>query len=202
MVVVFICTTVLYHRGAVNAQGLIRDVQNATLAPMDDALIREGVSVDLARIERLYPDAFPDEDLLPLVRTLVQDTPDVLSLVAVAESALIGHVVFTPCSAAVALLGPLVVATTRRKRGIGSALVRTGLDRLRSAGYGHVLVLGDPAYYGRLGFAAERSIAPPFPLPERWCDAWRSVALRGDAPPLRGTLRVPSAWNEPTLWDP
>ena len=188
-----------------HARGLTRDAQNGIVAPMNDALIREGESADFARIERLYPDAFPGEELLPLVRTLVQDTPDVLSLVAITEFALVGHIVFTPCGVAggsdtVALLGPLAVATARQKRGIGSALVRAGLHRLRSSGYGHVLVLGDPAYYGRFGFAAERSIVPPFPLPEEWRDAWQSIALRSTASRLRGTLSVAPAWNEPTLW--
>ena len=190
-----------------HAQGLTRDAQNGIVTPMNDALIREGASADFARIERLYPDAFPGEELLPLVRTLVQDTPNVLSLVAITESALVGHIVFTPCGVAggsdtVALLGPLAVITARQKRGIGSALVRAGLDRLRSSGYGHVLVLGDPAYYGRFGFAAERSIVPPFPLPERWRDAWQSIALRSTVPQLRGTLSVAPAWKEPTLWAP
>lgn len=126
-----------------------------------------------------------------------------LSLVAVAGSALVGHVAFTLCSVtdgsdAVALLGPLAVATASQKRGIGSALVRAGLDRLRSAGFDQVFVLGDPAYYGRFGFEAERSVAPPFPLPEGWRDAWQSIPLRRRR--LRGTLSVPQAWNEASLW--
>ena len=174
---------------------------------MDRFEIREGLSSDFAKIERLYPDAFPDEELRPLVKALLQDTPDVLSLVAAAGSDLLGHVVFTLCSAAggsgsVALLGPLAVATAHQKRGIGSALVRAGLDRLRATEVGQVFVLGDPAYYGRFGFEAEPSLAPPFPLPEEWREAWQSIALRSSAPRLQGTLSVPPAWNEPTLWGP
>ena len=174
---------------------------------MDNFDIREGVLSDVAKIERLYPDAFPDEELRPLVRALLQDTSHVLSLVAIAGSALIGHVVFTPCSVtggsnAVALLGPLAVATAWQKHGIGSALVRAGLERLRSADADQVFVLGDPAYYGRFGFEAARSVAPPFPLPDEWREAWQSITLRRNAPNLRGTLDVPPAWNEPALWAP
>jgi putative acetyltransferase len=174
---------------------------------MDSFDIREGVLSDFAKIEGLYPVAFPNEDLRPVVRALLQDTPDVLSLVAIAESALIGHVAFTPCSVtgghdAVVLLGPLAVATAWQKRDIGSALVRAGLDWLRSAEFDQVFVLSDPAYYARLGFEAERSVAPPFPLPEEWREAWQSIALRSTAPRLRGTLSVPRAWNEPNLWAP
>ncbi len=174
---------------------------------MDSFTIRETGACDFPLIERLYPDAFPNEELRPLVRDLLQDTPNLLSLAAFVEPTLIGHIVFTPCgvtggNGAVALLGPLAVATAWQKAGIGSALVRAGLDRLRPAQFDQVFVLGDPAYYGRFGFEAERSVAPPFPLPEEWREAWQSIALRRDAPKQRGTLSLPRAWNEPTLWAP
>lgn len=174
---------------------------------MDRFDIRESAPRDLDAIERLYPDAFPDEELRPLVRALLRDVPEVVSLVATDDDALVGHVVFTPCSLAdgtspVALLGPLAVATACQKRGIGTALVRAGLDRLRSAGFGQVFVLGDPAYYSRLGFGTERSVAPPFPLPDEWDDAWQSIALRRAPTNLSGKLDVPGAWNEPALWAP
>lgn len=174
---------------------------------MDRFDIREGVSSDFRQIELLYGDAFPNEELRPLVRALLQDTPNVLSIVAIIGSALVGHVIFTPCSVtagsdAVALLGPLAVSTARQKRGIGGALVRAGLDRLRSADFEQVFVLGDPAYYGRFGFEGERSVVPPFPLPEEWRGAWQSITLRSTGPRLGGTLSVPQAWNEPSLWAP
>lgn len=137
---------------------------------MDSFEIRESALSDFAEIERLYPDAFPNEELRPLVRALLQETPSVLSLVAIAGwSALIGHIVFTPCSVAggsdgVALLGPLAVAPAWQKRGVGSALVRAGLDWLRSANFYKVFVLGDPAYYGRFGFETERSVVTTLSL--------------------------------------
>lgn len=158
-------------------------------------------------IELLYPAAFPEEDLRPLVRALLQATPDVISLVALVESELIGHVVFTPCSVSgggdgVSLLGPLVVAAAWKRRGVGSALVRAGLDRLRTAGFDHVFVLGDPGYYSRFGFQRERAVASPFPLPEDWNEAWQSIRLRDGAPRHQGKLRVPRAWDDPALWAP
>lgn len=48
---------------------------------MERIEIRESVPGDLASIEVLYPDAFPDEDLLPLVRELLQDASGTFSLV-------------------------------------------------------------------------------------------------------------------------
>jgi putative acetyltransferase len=169
--------------------------------------IRDGVSGDFALIDRLYPAAFPNEDLRPLVKALLHTTPGVLSLVSTSASGLIGHVAFTPCSVpdasdAVALLGPLAVAPAWQRQGVGSALVQAGFNRLRSAGFATVFVLGDPAFYGRFGFAPERSVAPPFALPKAWRDAWQSIALQGTVPELSGTLSVPPAWHRRALWAP
>ena len=167
--------------------------------------IRGGTASDFGKIERLYPDAFPEEDLGPIVRALLQETPGTLSLVAVAGSELVGHIVFTSCrvgDAPVALLGPLAVATAWQRRGAGSALVREGLERLRAAGVSQVFVLGDPTYYRRFGFAPERSVATPCPIPEDWRDAWQSLSSKADTPKLRGTLTVPPAWADPALWAP
>lgn len=52
------------------------------------------------------------------------------------------------------LLGPLAVDPARRGQAIGVALVRHGLRRARRLGYDVVVLVGDPAYYRRLGFVA------------------------------------------------
>ena len=167
--------------------------------------IRESVPGDLASIEKLYPDAFPDEDLVSLVRELLQEASDALSLVGIIHSSLVGHVIFTTCGIAgcsdrVALLGPLAVAGAWRRQGIGGAIVRTGLQRLEEAGLTCVYVLGDPAYYGRLGFVPTAYVAPPYPL--EWREAWQSMSLGGAGPPHQGKLSVPQPWLKPALWAP
>ncbi|MEM9618944.1 MAG: N-acetyltransferase [Pseudomonadota bacterium] len=169
--------------------------------------IRESRPNDVALIEKLYPDAFPDEDLLPVVRELLKEAPSVLSLVGIADKVLAGHVIFTPCSIAgrddkVALLAPLAVAPAWQRQGVGDAIVKTGLQRLENAGVAHVFVLGDPAYYGRFGFAPDESVAPPYPLPEEWRSAWQSLSLRDETPPLSGKLSVPQPWRQQALWAP
>ncbi|WP_041375702.1 GNAT family N-acetyltransferase [Polymorphum gilvum] len=177
--------------------------------------IRPSRPADRAAIETLYPQAFPDEDLLPVVRDLLDHGEGVLSLVAAAASAepapdLVGHVAFTPCSLAgtaerLSMLAPLAVAPAWQRQGLGRALVREGVRRLAEAGVTRVFVLGDPAYYGRFGFEPERGVQPPYPLPEEWHDAWQSLGL-GDTgrpgSPLRGTLAVPEPWRQPALWAP
>lgn len=83
-----------------------------------------------------------------------------LSLVAELDGALVaGHAAFSPVavsdgSAGWYGLGPLSVTPAHQGRGIGSALLRAGLAHLIAAGARGCVVLGDPAYYGRFGFAA------------------------------------------------
>ena len=174
---------------------------------IDKTEIRESLPNDVTSIEELYPNAFPDEDLLPLVRELLKEESLVLSFVGTSDRALVGHVMFTTCGIAgstckVALLGPLAVAPGRQRQGIGSALLRAGLRRLENAGTTQVYVLGDPAYYGRFGFESDHGVSPPYPLPKEWQGAWQSLGLRDNGPPLHGKLSVPQSWRRPDLWAP
>jgi putative acetyltransferase len=75
---------------------------------------------------------------------------------------IVGHLAFSPLpvvtatgTVAAVALAPLAVHPARQRRGIGTLLVRDGLARLRKAGSPLVVVLGDPAYYGRFGFRAD-----------------------------------------------
>jgi putative acetyltransferase len=175
---------------------------------MPDIDIRETRPQDIPAIEALYPAAFPGEDLLPVVRQLLAGVPGLVSLGAFRGENLIGHVVFAPCAtdadaaANLSMLGPLAVAPASQRKGVGTALIREGLERLKSDGVSQVFVLGDPAYYGRHGFATETGVAPPFPLPLEWRSAWQSLSPDATARPACGTLTVPEPWRNPALWGP
>lgn len=174
--------------------------------------IRTTGSADLPAIERLYRITFPDEDLVPLVRSLLREVaPPPLSLAATDGTTIAGHVVFTPagiagCAQRAALMAPLAVMPNHQRQGIGGMLVRCGLDRLRAScadgGVDIVCVLGDATYYSRFGFRPERGLAPPYALPEAWHDAWQSLKLteRGHVPV--GKIELPDAWMHPALWLP
>ena len=170
--------------------------------------IRESLPSDAALIEELYRLAFPDEDLVPVVRDLLEESLIVLSLVGTVDLALVGHVIFTTCGIEtrtdkVSLLAPLGVVPAWQKRGIGSALVLEGLLRSADAGVVQVFVLGDPAYYQRFGFEPEAGVTPPYPLPKEWRGAWQSACLNDDEqPPENGNLSVPKPWRQPALWAP
>lgn len=167
--------------------------------------IRKSRSGDLAAIEALYPEAFPDEDLLPLVRDLLSDAAVATSLVGVINEQVAGHVIFTRCGVAgssinVALLGPLAVAPKWQRQGIGSAIVRAGLRLLEDTDMSVVCVLGDPAYYKRFEFMPESLIEPPYRLPAEWDGAWRSRSVGDQSISCSGRLTVPQQWLQPTLW--
>ena len=166
--------------------------------------VRESTTADVPGIVALYPRAFPDEDLVPVVEALLEDPPIRMSFVATIDQRIVGHVIFTNCSVdgsdvRVALLAPLAVAPDSQKQGIGSALVREGLRRLQDTGFSLVCVLGDPAYYGRLGFKTERDVETPYLLPAEWGAAWQSQYL-DKAPACTGKLLVPAQWQHPELW--
>ncbi len=170
-------------------------------------VIRMSESADYHSIESLYPSAFPDEDLLPLVRDLLHEAGTVISLIAMIDSRLAGHVIFSRCGVTgsrvkAALLAPLAVAPASQQRGIGSALIREGVDRLKKQGTDIICVLGDPAFYERFGFVPERFIKPPYRLPAEWLGAWQSLRLSETATGRAGMLSVPAPWRKPALWAP
>lgn len=169
--------------------------------------IRRSNEADRPAIESIYPQAFPAEDLLPLVRELWAVPEVATSLVAVVDGEISGHVMFTECvvpgaTLRAALLGPLAVLPGRQGQGIGSALIRAGLRVLGDTGRDAVYVLGDPAFYGRLGFRPESLVVPPYALPAEWAGAWQSRALAGGRAPAGGTLAPPAPWLKPALWGP
>ena len=166
--------------------------------------IRPSTAGDTDAIIAMYPEVFPDEDLVPVVRELLEDPPVRISLVAVIDERIVGNVIFTTCSVnegdiRVGLLGPLAVAPDCQQQGIGSALVNDGLRWLEDADFGMACVLGDPAYYGRFGFVQEDHVEPPYPLPAGWAGAWQSQFL-GDTATLTGKLVVPTQWQHAELW--
>ena len=113
--------------------------------------IRASRPIDRSAIEALYPAAFPDEELLPIVRALFATESRVLSLAGMIDAVLVGHVVFTCCDIdthenIAALLGPLAVSPDHQGEGIGSALIYEGYRKLRNTSVRHFHVLGDPAY--------------------------------------------------------
>lgn len=108
----------------------------------------------------------------------------VFSFVAVVGDRPIAHLMFSPVSIetggdrAGLLLGlaPLAVLPDRQRQGIGSALVRYGLSEVARSGCRGVVVLGNPQFYGRLGFgpAAAQGLHCAYEVP---ADYFMALAL-------------------------
>jgi putative acetyltransferase len=122
-------------------------------------LIREEMEADRPAIRRLNEEAFGQSTEATIVDRLRSSCDPLLSLVAVLDERVVGHILFSP----VILesdgrerngmgLGPMAVVPSLQNQGIGSRLVEEGLSRMRSAGCPFVVVLGHHDYYPRFGF--------------------------------------------------
>jgi putative acetyltransferase len=119
---------------------------------------------DASAIGNVIRQAFGQEDEARLVASLRDEGHVRLSLVAEEGGSVVGHVLFsrlaieTQGGTVEALaLAPLAVVPEWQGRGIGSALVREGLRICAERGHRVVIVLGDPEFYGRFDFSADRA---------------------------------------------
>ena len=110
------------------------------------------------------------------------------------DRAIVGHAAFSPVAISDGTprwygLGPVSVIPLRQRAGIGSALIEEGLERLRQLDAGGCVVLGDPAYYRRFGFAHDQALAYPGPPPEYF----QRMILSGPVP--QGTVSYAPAFG-------
>jgi predicted N-acetyltransferase YhbS len=112
---------------------------------------------DAQAIERLHQRTFgPGRFVLSAyrLREHVDHLPD-LSFTARIGTLLVGSVRQLPICVGdtpALLLGPLTVEPPFRKRGVGRALLDRALKEAKAKGHRLVFLVGDEAYYGRLGF--------------------------------------------------
>ena len=120
--------------------------------------IRAEETKDLVAIEAVNTSAFETPLEARLVNMLREQAQPVISLVADDGGEIVGHIMFSAVvldgygDLKIAGLAPMSVVPGRQQQGIGSALVRAGLEECRQAGFGAVVVLGHPGYYPKFGF--------------------------------------------------
>ena len=124
--------------------------------------IRPETPDDLEAIQTVHRLAFDGDEEARLVDALRAEGYARASLVAEAEGRVIGHIMFsdlpilTPDATIPALsLAPLAVIPENQRQGVGSALVREGLQFCRTHGHRIVVVLGHPEFYPRFGFSSQ-----------------------------------------------
>jgi predicted N-acetyltransferase YhbS len=119
--------------------------------------IRAETADDADAIERLHERTFGPGRYAKTAYRIREGGPHALALSFTARigTLLVGSVRLTPISigeAPALLLGPLTVEPPFRKRGVGRALLERALGDAKAKGHRLVLLVGDEAYYGRVGF--------------------------------------------------
>jgi putative acetyltransferase len=124
-----------------------------------EASIREEGPGDVSAIRRVNEEAFGQPQEARLVERLRANHGVLLSLVALVDGHVVGHILYSPVRLGDgdqalhgAGLGPMAVLPAFQGTGIGSKLVTEGTDRLRRTGCPFIVVLGHPRYYRRFGF--------------------------------------------------
>jgi putative acetyltransferase len=161
--------------------------------------IRTATPRDREAIRLVEEHAFGQQAEAGLVDALVESGDTVLELVAEEDGHVVGHILFSRLYVdhggrrfpAVAL-APLAVEPSFHGTGIGGALVREAHVRLKQAGEKLSIVVGEPGYYGRFGYAHDR--AAKFES-DYQCDALQAVAW-GEAPESGKLVYAPAFSSE------
>ncbi len=164
-------------------------------------LIRSEEEMNWAAVHALNAAAFETPAEANLVDTLRQQARPVVSLVAEDNRVVVGHIMFSPVvlpghpELMIMGLAPMAVVPEHQRKGIGSALVRAGLERCKQLGCGAVVVLGHPEYYPRFGFSpsARFGIGCEYEVPE---EAFMVIELQpGFLEGVSGKVKYYEAFN-------
>jgi len=119
-------------------------------------LIRHERPDDVEAIHAVHAASFPTNAEAQLVDLLRDAGRLSVSLVAEVDQTVVGHVGFSPVKVSSGAVGaglaPAAVLASNRRQGVAAQLVEAGLTACLSAGFGWLVVLGDPDYYARFGF--------------------------------------------------
>ncbi|HEY9767116.1 MAG TPA: N-acetyltransferase [Coleofasciculaceae cyanobacterium] len=169
---------------------------------INNLTIRAEELPDYSKIALVNNLAFEQENeaqLIDKIRHSDRYIPE-LSLVAVLDEKIIGHIIFSYIDliaqevTQVLALAPVAVLPEYQNKGIGSLLIQTGLEIADKILAPIVIVLGDAKFYARFGFkpASDYGIQSPFDVPNEY---FMVKFLTQDSKNYRGKIRCPLAFN-------
>ena len=145
---------------------------------LKEVVVRGEQAQDIPSISELNQLAFGQPQEGRIVDVLRNSCRDILSLVAVYQDRVVGHILFSPSSISMKErtitgmgLAPMAVLPEFQKKGIGTTLVRTGIFSLRARACPFIVVIGHPQYYPRFGFekASTYHIESEWAVPDEAC---------------------------------
>lgn len=161
--------------------------------------VRDESPSDIAAIHALTVAAFlhaPHSDHTEhfIVDALRQAAALSISLVAIENNSILGHVAVSPVTISDGSrhwygLGPISVQPSWQKQGIGSQLMHAALQRLHEKSAAGCVLLGDPAYYARFGFKPEARLQ----LPDVPAEYFQALAFSAHLP--HGIVTYHAAFN-------
>jgi putative acetyltransferase len=150
-------------------------------------IIRPETIEDKEAVRYVNEQAFSRAGEADLIEVLHAKNKVVLSLVAVRDDQVVGHILFSPVkieaektSYDAVGLGPMAILPEFQSRGIGSNLISSSFEALRRNNHYLVVVLGHPEFYPRFGFtpASTFGIGCQFDVPD---EAFMVAELSPDA---------------------
>jgi putative acetyltransferase len=169
-----------------------------------DIVVRTERLADQAAVGEIHRLAFRRPNEAKLVEALRRSPGYIpkLSLIADRDGRVVGHILFTRVQITDAnrqtptlSLAPMAVLPEYQRQGIGSALVRSGLEAARKLGHRHVVVLGHPEYYPRFSFvvASVKGLRCGYDVPDA---AWMVHELvPGSLTGVSGMVRFPPEFD-------
>ena len=121
--------------------------------------IRKEHPKDYEGVRIVNDQAFGQPEEGRIVNKIYESCKEIVSLVAVSDNIIIGHIFFSPATIETPTdlikgmaLAPMSVLPEFQNKGIGSMLVKEGLRIIRNMSYPFVIVLGHEKFYQRFGF--------------------------------------------------
>ncbi len=122
-------------------------------------IIRPEIPEDIGDIHTLNERAFGQPQEAKIIDELRNNCEGLLSLVAIEMEKLVGHILFSPATIEGKQgivkgmgLAPMAVLPEMQQQGIGTQLVKNGMEYLGEMQCPFIIVLGHPEYYPRFGF--------------------------------------------------